>query len=143
MKINTFSCIPLVYLINDGRTIELAEDFSFCDSKGRIWTAKKGRQANGTSYPRVLWSLAGGPWSSKSRWAAIIHDVYCEDRMVPWQDVHRMFGEAARICWGPEDENRALFEFNAVWQFGPRWDKNGNDIEIPSWDDLDLEAIGG
>jgi len=99
MLINTFSGEPLVYLVDDGRSIRLKEDFYFCDSRGKIWCAEAGSLANGTSYPPPLWSLSGGPWSTKSRWGAIIHDVECEKKRNPWQAVHNMFGEAIFSVW--------------------------------------------
>ncbi len=135
MLINTFSGVPLVRLLEDGREIELAEPFIFCDSKGKEWVARTGDRANGTSYPPMLWSLSGGPWSTKSRWPAIIHDVYCGRRTEPWQDVHRMFGEALLVAG--VDPDRATFEFNMVWRFGPRWDENGVIIK-PTEDNDDL-----
>jgi len=143
MNVNTFSGIPLGYLLDDGRSFQLAEDFCFCDSRGRIWCAKKGDIANGTSYPKVLWNISGGPWSTKSRWAAIIHDVECSKRTSPWQEVHRMFGEAALAAG--VNEPRAEVEVNMLWRFGPRWDKDGNDLETPDWDDDegDYACTGG
>ncbi len=143
MYINSFSDPPVVRLLNDGRIIELVERFGFCDSRGREWWGEPGDRANGTSYPPMLWSLSGGPWSTKSRWGAILHDIECTKRTSPWEEVHRMFGEAIRICWG-DNQDRAIFEFNAVWQFGPRWNPDGSDIITSTWDDeLDLEMIGG
>jgi len=141
MKVNTFSGIPLGYLLDDGRSFQLAEDFCFCDSRGRIWCAKKGDIANGTSYPPMLWSLSGGPWSTKSRWPAIIHDPECHKRTSPWQDVHRMYGEAALVAG--VIKARAEFEFNMIWQFGPRWNPDGSDIITPNEDDeIGYELIG-
>jgi hypothetical protein len=131
-----------VYLLDDGRTVELAESFTFCDSRGREWTGNKGDRANGTSYPEKLWSLTGGPWSTKSRWGALLHDIYCVRRDRPWQMVHNMFGEVIRVCGVPEA--RALLEFNAVWRFGPRWNPDGTDIAPLEWDDgIDYDLIGG
>lgn len=135
MLVNTFSGEPLVNLLPDGRTIRLAERFGFCDSSGREWWGEVGDIANGTSYPRPLWSLSGGPWSTKSRWGAIIHDIECAKRVNPWQEVHNMFGEAILICGVSQD--RATIEFNMVWRFGPRWDENGITIKSTEWEDSD------
>jgi len=142
MYINTFSGIPLVRLLNDGRTIELAEPFGFCDSQGKEWWGNISDQVNGTSYPSILWSLSGGPWSTKSRWGAILHDIYCNKKTESWQATHNMFGEAILICG--VKKSRAKLEFNMVWRFGPRWNPDGSNIITPNWDDkLDLEMIGG
>ena len=132
MLINTFSGVPLVYLLSDGRTVQLAEYFGFCDSRGREWWGYAGDIANGTSYPRPLWSLSGGPWSTRSRWAALIHDIFCERRSRTWQDTHRMYGEAALVAG--VDKVRATFEFNMIWQVGPRWNLDGS-AYVPKWAD--------
>ncbi len=138
MYVNTFSGIPLVRMLDDGRSIELVEPFIFCDSKGKEWVGHIGDKANGTSYPKVLWSISGGPWSTKSRWPAIIHDIYCGRRDEPWQAVHRMFGEALLVAG--VKPSRAKFEFNMVWQFGPRWDESGN-IIVPEEENFDLYPL--
>lgn len=140
MKTMTFSGEPLVSFLDDGRNIRLAADFAFCDSKGRVWQCYKGEEANGTSYPRMLWSVSGGPWSTKSRYAAIIHDIECGKRTSSWQEVHHMFGEA--LIAAGVNEARAGFEFNAVWRFGPRWDEHGDSLAAEEWDD-DYDLIGG
>lgn len=142
MLINTYSGIPLVYLLDDGRTIELASSFCFCDSRGIIWTGDVGEKANGTSYPPMLWSLSGGPWSTKSRWGAILHDIHCKRRDKPWQAVHHMFGEAIRVSGVPKV--RAQFEYNMVYQYGPRWTEDGILIKPKVWDDeIACDDIGG
>ena len=132
MLINTFSGVPLAHLLDDGLTIQLAEAFGFCDSHGREWWASKGDIANGTSYPRCLWSVSGGPWSTLSRWPAILHDIFCERKSRTWEDTHRMYGEAARICWNGDE--RATFEFNMVWHVGPRWNMDDS-AYVPKWVD--------
>ena len=121
-------------MLDDGRAVQLAEAFGFCDSRGREWWGSKGDIANGTSYPRCLWSVSGGPWSTKSRWPAILHDIFCGKKTRTWQDTHRMFGEAVRVAWGVDDISRATLEFNAVWMRGPRWNPDGSAMVPINWD---------
>jgi hypothetical protein len=50
-----------------------------------------------------------------------------------------MFGEGALVLWS-DNQDRAIFEFNMIWRFGPRWNPDGSDIILPTWEDE--EAMG-
>jgi len=74
--------------------------------------------------------------------AAVLHDYYCTVRTELPEDVHEMFYRAMLISGVPQ--LKAHFMFDAVLNFGPRWDEDGNNVVTPNWDDeLDLEMIGG
>jgi hypothetical protein len=68
----------------------------------------------------------GSPFVGKFRRATVFHDVECERRARPWQDVHRMFFDA--MIEDGVDEAKAWLMYKAVNDFGPRWDKDGNDL---------------
>ena len=115
---------PRVQLLDDGRSARLLDDFSYVDSSGKWWTARKGLVSDGASIPRraVKWLSLGiirAPWTGKHRLAALPHDQACIDRTDTWQEVHRMYwnalvesGEPRMVVW--------IMGWS-VWLFGPRW----------------------
>jgi hypothetical protein len=105
--------------LDDGRSMALVEPFAYVDPREERWGAPAGAVVNGASIPRAFWSLIGGPFEGKFRDASVVHDVACEARSRPWQDVHRMFYEACR-CGGVGDV-LAKTMYYAVHHFGPRW----------------------
>lgn len=106
-------------LSDDGRSSVLLEELRYTDPNGRLWVAPKGWRVDGASIPRAAWSLVGGPYEGKYRDASVIHDVACDQKTRPWQDVHECF-YWAMLCRGVP-ELQALAMFAAVWRFGPRW----------------------
>lgn len=126
------------------RRMRLLDDFSYVDAKGAEWKAPKGSLIDGASIPRVLWTAVGSPFTGEYRTASVVHDVACDERTRPWQDVHRMFYEAGR-CGGVGDQ-KAKIMFAAVYHFGPRWSPNGTPMMFarsrPVEDDFqDLKAF--
>ena len=75
---------PLTYARGDTRNTfdrrlmhELARDFTVYWN-GRVWTVPEGFYSDGASIPRIAYSLAGGPYSDTSIYAAFLHDwLYC------------------------------------------------------------------
>src|SRR4051794_8736903 len=57
------------------RTMELLEDFSYSDPKGREWLAPADSIVDGASIPEALWTLVGSPYTGDYRNASILHDV--------------------------------------------------------------------
>jgi hypothetical protein len=106
--------------LDDGRDMELKEDFVYIDPTGAPWLAPTGSIVNGASIPQVLWSLIGGPFEGRYRNASVIHDVACEAKNRPWQDVHRAFYFAC-LCGGVPQQ-RAAELYAAVLQGGPQWE---------------------
>ena len=102
------------------RRMQLLADFSFIDPNGVTWLAPTGHIVDGASIPRVLWSIAGSPYTGPYRRASVLHDVACDARTVPSKVVHRMFYDAM-ICDGV-DQTQALEFYTAVRLFGPHWD---------------------
>ena len=115
-----FSGLPKVEWLADGRTVKLEEDFSFTDKSGKVWIAKKGRIVDGSSIPRVFWSMIGSPFVGLHRFASIIHDVYCVDKNEPHQAVHQMYFDAC-LCAGV-NKTKAKLMYSAVKLGGPTWD---------------------
>ncbi len=102
------------------RDMRLAADFAFIDSRGVRWDAPAGRIINGASIPEVLWSsVIGTPYIGDYRRASVVHDVACNDKMRPHEEVHYMFYEAM-LCDGVPEE-RAVLMYTAVRLFGPKW----------------------
>ena len=111
---------------DDGRTMVLVEPFRYVDPKGMFWDCPAGYRTDGASIPKLLWSFAGGPFSGRYRKAAIPHDVFCDNRVRPWEDTHQMFWHAM-LCAGVGEHNAALM-YRAVYNHGPRWDAAGKDL---------------
>ena len=65
----------------------------------------------------------GSPYTGEYRNASVVHDVACEKRDRPWEDVHLMFYEACRA--GGVAEQKAKLMYAAVYHFGPRWSRGG------------------
>lgn len=109
------------WLRHDGedRNMELLSDFTFVDSKGSSWNAKKGAVINGASIPRQLWSAVGSPFVGDYRRASVVHDVHCVLKQKPHKEVHRMFYDAM-MCDGVAPF-RAKYMYQAVRLFGPKW----------------------
>ena len=104
---------------DDGRDMTLVEPFAYVDLRDLRWDAPTGAVVNGASIPQAFWSLIGGPFEGRFRNASVVHDVACEVRGRPWQDVHRMFYEACRC--GGVGAVMAKTMYYAVHHFGPRW----------------------
>lgn len=120
--------------LSDGRKMRLLKEISFKDSEERIWTAPEGSVIDGASIPRELWSMIGSPFVGKFRRASVIHDVACVERSQPYELVHHMFLEAM-LCDGVK-KGKANIMYFAVRDFGPRWDEDGNDLQLEEeWDD--------
>jgi Protein of unknown function (DUF1353) len=110
---------PVAELDRTGRTLTLLKPFAFHDASGRVWRVPTGAVTDGASIPKLFWSIIGGPLEGKYRWAAIIHDRYCDVRTRSWQDTHKVFYEAMLAAETPP--KTAWLMFKAVERFGPRW----------------------
>lgn len=110
---------PKVAMGDDGRSMTLLEPFAFIDTDNRRWEAPSGTVTDGASIPQFLWTVVGGPFEGKFRWAAIIHDRYCEIRTRPTEDTHKAFYDAMLVAG--VDIRRAWLMYRAVTSFGPSW----------------------
>jgi hypothetical protein len=107
----------------DGHPVELIlllKPFGYLDSTGVEWNVPEGFISDGASIPEWLWAMLGGPFSGPYRDAAVIHDYFCNERTRPWQDVHKVFLEAALNRGTAEDLAKTLYA--GVLLGGPRWD---------------------
>lgn len=111
--------VDVRWLTEDEREMMLLESVSFLDSKEVVWTAYQYDTINGASIPRFLWEEIGSPYVGFYRRPSVIHDVYCQRKSRPWQDVHNCLLEMM-IADGV-DELKAKIMFNAVYVAGPKW----------------------
>ena len=107
------------WIEDEPRAMRLLQDIHFVDSKGVLWTAKSHDVVDGASIPRFFHRVIGCPFVGLYRRASVIHDVYCDNKERPWQDVHRVFHEMMLVDGVPKA--KAYTMAKAVWFGGPRW----------------------
>ncbi len=122
---------------DNGRTMELIEPFRYIAPNNVIWHAPQGSEIDGASIPRFAWSFIGGPFEGKYRDASVIHDIACDTKYRPWQDVHRAFYTA--MMASGVDPAIAKIMYAAVYYFGPRWSRQVQ-IDLGAASDGDVEA---
>ena len=101
------------------RDMRLLAPFGYIDPRGTHWDVPAGYITNGASVPWGLWNIVGGPFDGPYREAAVIHDFYCDKKDRPWEDVHKMFYEAA-LARGTS-ESVAATMYAGIRFGGPRW----------------------
>jgi Protein of unknown function (DUF1353) len=121
MPIGKYQGRALVELLNDGRLVKLEKPFAYIDPGRTRWQVPKNAVVDGASIPRMLWPLLGGPFEGKYRNASIIHDWYCDIRVRPWKQVHRMFYDA--MITSLVSPKKAKLLYAGVYMGGPRWSK--------------------
>lgn len=129
---SSFSGLPVVQLLPEGRGARVVVQFSFTDGAGIKWVVPTNTIVDGASIPRPFWTLIGGPWDGNYRDASIIHDFYCVRRNRSWQAVHRVFYEAMRAR--SVDPLKAKIMYYAVYRFGPRWTKLSTKVPSVGFD---------
>ena len=103
----------------DGRTMKLVNPFTYWDPAGGESPAPSGSEVDGASIPQFAWSLMGGPFEGRYRDASVIHDVACQLRQRPWEQVHLTFYFAMLASGANSTLARVMY--GAVYHFGPRW----------------------
>jgi len=119
MKKGIFLGEVKVLWLADPRKMQLLEDFVYLDSNGLEWRATKGSIIDGASIPKFFWRVIGSPFIGLYRDPSVIHDVYCDSKLRPAQDVHNCFNEMMFTKDVKETKRETMF--NAVNTFGPRW----------------------
>jgi hypothetical protein len=102
-----------------GNYVRTSAESQYVDRDGVLWVVPPGFRFNGASIPRAFWSIVGHPLQAEFVHAAGLHDLECERREHPWQEVHRRFYWALRasgVGW-----RRAETMWTAVRLKGPRW----------------------
>jgi hypothetical protein len=107
----------------DGRRMRLLVDVTYTDPGGVRWLAPKDSVVDGASIPQPFWSVIGGPWEGRYRFASILHDVACDEKKRTWDQSAMMFYNAMR-CSGVR-EFKAKVMYYAVYKFGPHWPPPG------------------
>ena len=111
--------------LSDGENMELQTNLLFLDSQGDEWYASKGSIINGASIPKIAWSFVGSPFVGKYRRASIIHDAYCQSKVVSSTKVHSVFYEIMIV--DGVYPLKAFLMWLAVRLFGPQF-KVDNDM---------------
>src|SRR5688572_6711065 len=63
-----------VRLLPDGRKADLLTTFAYVDKNGTRWTTPAGETIDGATIPQLFWSIIGGPYEGKYRYASVVHD---------------------------------------------------------------------
>ncbi|MBA3609487.1 MAG: DUF1353 domain-containing protein [Verrucomicrobiota bacterium] len=115
-----FSGEPVTQWNRDGRSMTLLREFRYTDPTGYVWVAPAGSVVDGASIPRPLWTLMGGPFEGKYRYASVLHDVAYTIQNRPPKEADRMFYHAMRCSGvGPIEAKTLYF---ALLRFGWHWD---------------------
>ncbi|RWN27582.1 DUF1353 domain-containing protein [Mesorhizobium sp.] len=104
-----------------GRYCKLGQEFGYVDPLGIGWQARKGLQTDGASIPPWARPLVGGAFEPAFIKAAIIHDHYCDRRVRPWRQTHRVFYNA--LLESGVESGKAGIMYFAVLVGGPKWAK--------------------
>lgn len=105
--------------VQDGRHMDLLEDFSFIDGAELAWDVPGGARINGASIPQWLWTITGSPYVGNYRDASVVHDWYCCVRTRTSDATHAMFHEAMIVSG--VSPVRARIMYAAVRYAGPSW----------------------
>ena len=119
MKRKSFRGTVKVEWLPDGRKMKLLGTVYYVDSNGATWVAHRNDVVDGASIPRFFWRLIGSPFVGKFRRASVIHDVYCDSKSRPAQDVHDVFKEMMEVDGVGKVKRNMMYQ--AVNNFGPRW----------------------
>jgi hypothetical protein len=119
--------------------MKLIEAATYTDPKQVKWLAPVGAIVDGASIPRFAWSIIGGPYEGRYRNASVFHDVACDAKDRPWQDVHEMFFNA--MMASGVDTIKAKVMYAAVYHFGPRWSLPGQPTEERRLQERDFERL--
>lgn len=112
--------------------MRLEDSFAYIDAANKRWSAAKGRRVDGASIPPIFWgSIVGSPYTGDFRRATVVHDIACQDKNEPSDDVHRMF-YFAMLCDGTA-QWLANAMYAAVKLFGPDWDSKEDPIRLTNW----------
>lgn len=103
----------------DGRRMKVVEEFGFMEADGLHWPVPPQTTVDGASIPQPLWSIIGGPFEGKYRFASVVHDYYCDVRSADWQSVHLMFYRAMLVSGVSRSKAKTMYA--AVYFAGPRW----------------------
>lgn len=113
----------------EGREMKVLETVTYTDPNGTTWEAPEGWIVNGSSIPRVFWTIVASPYVGNHRNASVFHDVACDQKEAPWENVHTMYYNACRL--GGVSQSKAKLMFAAVWMGGPRWETPSEATEVP------------
>tara|TARA_B110001452_G_C14890039_1_gene311077 strand:+ start:197 stop:556 length:360 start_codon:yes stop_codon:yes gene_type:complete len=103
----------------DGRKMEIQSGITFRDKDGVMWGSYHGDTVDGSSIPRVLWSIIGSPFVGKHRIASVLHDIECQSKSMPYKQVHRMYYDVCIACGVNKYKAKAMYLGLKIG--APRW----------------------
>lgn len=126
LSLNILSNEIEVAWLDDGPKMRLLHTYFYIDRDGKHWEAPQGHAINGADIPRFIQLIFGTPYGGKYRKASVMHDVYCDTRTEPYQDVHDMFLELL-LDTGVHKKKAERMHW-AASVGGPKWNELGQDI---------------
>jgi hypothetical protein len=114
--------------VEDSSEMKLLEDFAYIGPDQVEWKAPKGSSIDGASIPQFLWTVIGSPYTGLYRRASVTHDIACQKRDRPSDDVHLMFYWACRCGGCSETEAKTLYA--GVLLGGPKWSTTGAPVPV-------------
>lgn len=99
----------------------LGADFGFIGADGYGWQASKGLITDGASIPPWAKKIVGQPFEKAFVRAAVIHDHYCNRKVRPWRQTHKVFYEG--LLSAGVSKSKAGIMYFAVLVGGPKWVK--------------------
>lgn len=117
-----FSGKAIVEFLPDGRNVRIESGLSYTDPDGTVWDVPAGTETDGASVPAVFWFMYP-PFTGSYRYAAFVHDFYCQTKSRSWQATHLMFYYASRAAGVSERDAEIMYA--AVYWMGPHWGKGG------------------
>lgn len=92
---------------------------TYTDKNGKEWTAEADDTVDGASIPKFFWRFIGSPFVGRYRRPSVIHDVYCDRKTEPYEEVHALFYEMMLAEGVPGIKAKIMYY--AVRFGGPRW----------------------
>jgi hypothetical protein len=127
-EFGTFVGVVKTEWVDGGPEMKLLEDFSYIGPDQVEWKAPKGSSIDGASIPQFLWTVIGSPYTGLYRRASVTHDIACQTRDRPSDDVHLMFYYACRCGGCSETEAKTLYA--GVLLGGPKWTVSGVPVPV-------------
>lgn len=109
-------------------------DYSYVDSKERVWTVPSGTVVSGAVMPKLVYSTIGGPWSGSYRNAIVLLEYMVNEQVSDSETVYGVFLEAMQSSG--VSNRTSLLLYYAIRSAGPIWVNSSSGVPI-----LDYEGV--